>query len=153
MKHIHTFESFLNESILNEGSKPDFYSRLLSFAWLEFLVTKLAKGDYSQDDSKVKTLMSNSEIKAAIRKVQKDVNYNFEKIDFEEIIRMALAANSESDNGNGEYTFNGNTKHWAKGLEDYTENPMSSLQGFLSNFRRNKSSNEFQEQWNPTYGN
>ena len=60
---------------------------------------------------------------------------------------MALAANSESANGDGEYDFNGNTKHWVKGLEDYAENPMSSLYGFLSNFRTNRSSDEFQEQW------
>ena len=141
MKHIKTFESFLSESKLNESddqfANPDL--GILAFAWLEFTLAGMQNADYSQNDSNVKKLLSDSTIKGIFKEIAKQESGP----DPEKILRIALAANAEAGNGEGNFDDYGSNKHWTQGLEDLVGEPMPSIMGTLQDYRRYRTAKDF----------
>lgn len=141
MKHIKTFKSFLSESKLNESDDQFVNSDLgiLAFAWLEFTLAGMRNADYSQNDGNVKKLLSDSTIKGIFKEIAKQESGP----DPEKILRIALAANAEAGNGEGNFDDYGSNKNWTQGLEDLTGEPMSSIMGTLENYRSYKTARSF----------
>lgn len=139
MKHVKTFESFLNElSDYSEGGD----AAILAFAWMEFTLSEIADLSYSQSGVNIRKISSDANVK----KVEKTIAEELENLDTEELLRIALAANAESANDNtDDSSYPGG--HWVRALEQLVGQPMSLIDRKLSEYRGYRSSSDFEKEF------